>query len=219
MYSFLKKVCAVGLVLAAFSAGVRAEEPVRVACVGDSITYGARIADRETNSYPAQLGRMLGDGYLVENFGVSGATLLRKGNKPYWKTTQFQPAHAFKPDVVIIKLGTNDSKPDNWKHKGEYVADYVALIESFRALPSKPVVWICYPVPAYSDREGRISGKVVAEEVLPLIDEVAKQADVKIIDLYSALSGKPELFPDTVHPNAEGAKIIAESMAPFVRGQ
>ena len=217
MYSFLKKIFVAGCLLMVGRACVFAEEPIRVACVGDSITYGARIEDRKTNSYPAQLGRMLGDGYVVKNFGVSGATLLKRGNKPYWKTKQFKTAHAFKPDVVIIKLGTNDSKPGNWKHKAEYVSDYVALIESFRGLPSKPVVWICSPVPVYPGGVYPISGKVVAEEVLPLIDEVSKQTGAKIIDLYSALSGKKELFPDTVHPNAAGAKIMAETICPIIR--
>ncbi|MEI6891445.1 MAG: GDSL-type esterase/lipase family protein [Pontiella sp.] len=185
------------------------ESPVRVACVGDSITFGARIENRENKSYPAQLGQMLGDGYVVENFGVNGATLLKKGNKPYWKTKQFGPAHTFNPDLVIIKLGTNDSKPDNWKHKNEYVADYRALIESFRALPGKPVVYICYPVPVYPGGK-KIADKVVREGVIPQIDEVARQTHVEIIDLYAALSNKADLFPDTIHPNAEGARIMAE---------
>jgi lysophospholipase L1-like esterase len=189
----------------------RPSEPVRVACVGDSITFGSGIKNRGENSYPAQLAALLGGGYAVRNFGVGGATLLRKGNKPYWKTNPFRPAHDFNPHVVVIKLGTNDSKPENWKHKGEYVADYVALINSFRQLDSKPKVWICYPVPAYPGRWG-ITDTVMKEEVVPLIDEVAKQTNVEIIDLYAALSNRKSLFPDTVHPNADGAKVMAETI-------
>src|SRR3712207_5545352 len=82
----------------------------RVACVGDSITYGAGVSGREKNSYPAVLGQWLGTKWDVRNFGVSGATLLKKGNRPYWKQQKFADALQFKPDVVIIKLGTNDSK-------------------------------------------------------------------------------------------------------------
>jgi lysophospholipase L1-like esterase/pimeloyl-ACP methyl ester carboxylesterase len=189
--------------------------PIRVACVGDSITFGATIKDRSNNSYPAQLGGMLGSGYVVRNFGVNGATLLKKGNKPYWKTKQFGPAHAFNPDVVVIKLGTNDSKPVNWQYKADYVSDYVALIESFRSLPSEPDIWICYPVPAYPGNFN-ITDKVMKEEVIPLIDEVAKRAQVERIDLYSALSHKAELFQDKVHPNAEGARIMAETISSII---
>jgi len=186
--------------------------PKRVACVGDSITFGAAIKDRAKNCYPAQLGRMLGEGWDVANFGVNGATLLKKGDKPYWKQRAFGQAHAFEPQVVIIKLGTNDSKPQNWKHKADYVADYVALIESFRKLRSKPRVFLCYPVPAYPGRWG-ITDKVMKEEVMPRLDEVAKKSGCKVIDLYSALSDKKAMFPDRVHPNAEGATVIAKQVA------
>jgi len=191
---------------------------IRVACVGDSITYGAGIKNRGENNYPKQLGGMLGEKSTVENFGVNAATLLKKGNKPYWNLRQYKAALAFKPDAVVIKLGTNDSKPGNWKHKAEYVGDYVELVESFQKLDSKPTVWICYPVPAYPGRWG-ITDKVMKEEVMPLIDVVAKKTNVKIIDLYSALSGKKELFPDTVHPNAAGAKLMAEAICNAITGK
>ena len=183
-----------------------------MACIGDSITFGAGIRDRAKNSYPVQLAGILGDKWDVRNFGVNAATLLKKGDKPYWRLKAFKDAHEFKPNIVVIKLGTNDSKPQNWKHKAEYASDYVALIKSFQELESKPRVWVCYPVPAYPGRWG-ITDKVMKEEVIPLIDEVAKQASVKIIDLYAALSDKKEMFPDTVHPNAAGAKVMAETIS------
>lgn len=158
---------------------------------------------------------MLGKNTTVRNFGVSGATLLKKGDKPYWNQPKYKAALEFKPDVVIIKLGTNDSKPVNWKHKADYVPDYIQLIESFQKLESKPTVWICYPVPAYPGRWG-ITDKVMKEQVIPLVDEVAKQANVEIINLYSALSDKKEMFPDTVHPNAAGAKVMAETIVAVI---
>ncbi len=186
-------------------------EPLRIACVGDSITFGAGIRNRQMNSYPAQLGRMLGKRAVVRNFGVNAATLLKKGDKPYWRLGAYRNARDFQPHLVVIKLGTNDSKPQNWKHKADYVADYVALIKSFQELDSKPTVWVCYPAPAYPGRWG-ITDKVMKEEVMPLIDEVAKQAEVKIIDLYVALSDKKAMFPDSVHPNAEGAKVMVTTI-------
>ncbi|MGJ8639881.1 MAG: GDSL-type esterase/lipase family protein [Opitutaceae bacterium] len=193
-------------------------EPIRIACVGDSITFGATIKDRANQSYPAQLGRLLGDGYIVSNFGVSGATLLKAGDKPYWKTKRFKPAHVFNPNIVIIKLGTNDSKPGNWLHHEKFIEDYVALIESFRELPSKPLVYICKPVPAFPGNF-KITDQVIRAEVLPQIVAVAEAAKVEIIDLYTALSDHAELFPDKVHPNAEGARLMAETIAPIIRGR
>src|SRR4051794_12474851 len=146
------------------------DRKLRVACVGDSITFGSGIADRAHNSYPAQLARLLGDRYDVRNFGVSGATLLKNGDKPYWKEKAFQEAKDFQPDLVVIKLGTNDSKPQNWKHKDEFVADARDLVREFSGLPSHPRVFVCRPVPAYPGNWG-IRDEVIRNEVIPLLDE------------------------------------------------
>ncbi|MDP4210894.1 MAG: GDSL-type esterase/lipase family protein [Bacteroidota bacterium] len=182
---------------------------IRVACVGNSITYGAGIKDRDVNSYPAQLGKILGTEWDVKNFGVSGATLLRKGDRPYWKQAALKNAISFNPNVVIIKLGTNDSKPQNWKFKNEYFADYVAMIDTFKALPAKPMVFVCYPVPSFPGNWG-IRDSIIRVDILPQVKKVAKKTSSKIIDLYAALSGHADLFPDKIHPNADGAGIMAK---------
>jgi len=193
-------------------------EPVKIACIGDSITYGAGIQGRETNSYPAVLGRLLGSKFQVMNFGVSGATLLKKGDLPYWNTAEFREATRFQPKAVIIKLGTNDSKPQNWRYSGEFALDLEDMIEHFRRLPSKPMVWLCLPVPAYEDRWG-ISEKIISEEIIPIILEVAQKKKCPVIDLYSALSNRPDLFPDKIHPNAQGAELIAKTIKSALLGE
>jgi lysophospholipase L1-like esterase/predicted esterase len=182
--------------------------PIRVACVGDSITFGAGIKDRKNMAYPIQLGKLLGDGYDVRNYGVSARTMLRKGDHPIQKEPAYAKALAFKPNVVIIKLGTNDTKPHNWKHKAEFADDTRAMVKEFRALESKPTVYLCRPVPAYPARWG-ITDKVIKNEVLPLVDAVGKELGVTVIDLYTALSNKAEVFPDKIHPNAKGAGMMA----------
>ncbi|PXA05349.1 sialate O-acetylesterase [Coraliomargarita sinensis] len=199
------------LFLGSLASAETTKDPVRVACVGDSITFGAGIKDRKNNSYPVQLQAMLGDGYEVKNFGVSGATLLKQGNKPYWKLKAFDAACEFQPDLVIIKLGTNDSKPGNWKHADEFKENYTEMVETFQQLASKPEVVICRPVPVFATRWG-INNKTVVEEVIPRIDAVAKATGVTLVDLYAPLEGKPDLVPDQVHPNAAGAGVIARTL-------
>jgi acyl-CoA thioesterase-1 len=194
-----------------------ADRAIRVAAIGNSITYGHGIEDREHNSYPAQLGRLLGEGYAVRNFGVSGRTMLKHGDFPYWNEQDFQEALAWEPDVVVIKLGTNDTKPQNWHYRDEFVADYEAMIDVFAALPSKPTIWICYPVPAFEERFS-IRASVISEEVIPMIDQIAAHKQVSIIDLYDALDGRGDLFPDGIHPNTEGAGLIAEAVAEVIAG-
>ena len=191
-----------------------------VACVGDSITYGSGIADRTNDGYPAQLQRILREfdpAWEVRNFGVSGATLLRRGDKPYINQSAYNDARACNPDVVIIKLGTNDSKPQNWQYENEFVADYGSLIDAFRALPSQPVVWICKPVPAFAVNF-TIRPDVIRDEILPLIEQISQEKAVPVIDLYTALLSYGSLFPDSIHPNAEGAGLMAETIAPFLLG-
>ena len=193
-------------------------ETIRVACVGDSITYGSGIKFRSRDSYPAQLGRMLGDKWEIRNFGVGGATMLKNGDKPYWAQQALGDALAYNPHVVIIKLGTNDTKPQNWKFKDEFVADYVDMIDQFAELPAEPRIWICNPVPAYPERWG-ISDSRIRDEVIPLAGKVARKRDVPVIDLYTALSGKADMFPDLIHPNAEGAYHMAKEIFAALTGR
>lgn len=184
----------------------------KIACVGDSITFGAGVQDRPNNSYPVQLDQMLGEDYEVRNFGVSGATMLKKGNKPYWNLKQFQAAQDFQPDIVIIKLGTNDSKPGNWKeHGSEYASDYIEMVETFQKLDSKPKVCVCLPVPVFATRWG-INEATVVGEVIPKIKDVAQKTGAPIIDLYTPFQDKPELVPDKIHPNAAGATLLAKTI-------
>lgn len=193
-------------------------ETIRVACIGDSITFGASIKNRTKDCYPAQLGRMLGQRWQARNFGVSGATLLKKGDLPYWDQQAFKDALAYNPHVVVIKLGTNDTKPQNWKFKDQFAADYADMIDCFAELPSKPRIWICQPVPAYGERWG-ISEKIVKNEVIPLIKQIARSKHVPVIDLFTPLSDKPELFPDRIHPNAKGAHAMAKEIYAVLTGK
>lgn len=198
-----------------FGVSASAEEPkpgvVRVACIGDSITFGAGVKDRDKNCYPAVLGRLLGEKYEVRNFGVSGATLMARGDKPYIKEKAWQAAKDFKPNIVIIKLGTNDTKPHNWKHEADFVSDLKQMIAELQSLESKPAIKLCNPVPAFPGNFG-IADDRIKGGVLPKIAAVAKETGLPVIDLYGTLAGKAELVPDKVHPNVEGAKIIAETV-------
>lgn len=180
----------------------------RIACVGNSITYGHSIRDRQNQSYPAQLQKLLDATYEVRNFGVSGSTMLKKGDKPYWEEPEFQRATDFDADAIIIKLGTNDLKPHNWQHEDQFVDDYLAMIDHFRNQPGKPVIYICYQAPIFWG--GRANWSL--SKLHRKIDKISKRSRAAIIDLYTPLKRHPEHFPDGVHPNAQGAFIIADTV-------
>lgn len=184
---------------------------IKIACVGNSITYGAGISDRERNCYPAQLQYLLGEKYEVKNFGLNGATLLKKGNKPYFKTEEYKNALAFNPDIVFIKLGTNDSKYPNRTHLDEFKNDYFELISSFRNLNSNTRVVILLPLPVYFEPDSTgINGNVIRDTILTLIRQIAYESRVEIINLYNLFLESPNLFPDKLHPSSIGASYIAQ---------
>ena len=188
----------------------RAAEPVKVACVGDSITQGAGA--QKGKSYPAQLQGLLGEGYQVGNFGVSGRTLLKKGDFPYWKEKKYQEALAMEPAIVVIMLGTNDTKPQNWKFEAEFAADYRELVKSFQTLKSKPKVFVCRPVPVPGKGNYGINEENIQKEI-PRLDVLPKELGCEVIDMHAALEKSPELLPDRVHPNTAGAGEMAKAAA------
>jgi lysophospholipase L1-like esterase len=190
-------------------------ETVKIACVGDSITAGAGAGG---NAYPKQLQALLGDKWKVGNFGVSGRTLMDKGDLPYMSEKAYRNALAMQADVVIIMLGTNDTKSKNWKFKDSFFADYTKLVASFQALESKPRVYVCRPCPVPGKGNYGITEAGVQEQI-PLIDKLAKDMGLGVIDMHAALEATPELLPDRVHPNAAGAGKMAEAAFSVLMGK
>ena len=187
------------------------KDAVRVACIGNSITFGAGIKNRSRDSYPSVLARMLGDSYWVKNFGVSARTMLNKGDHPYMNEPAYKNALAFNPNIVVIKLGTNDSKSFNWKYKADFMNDAQNMINAFKGLPSQPKIYLCYPSKAYLTGDG-INDDIISKEIIPMIKKLAKKNDLSVIDLHTAMDGMPELFPDRIHPNEKGAQVMAKAV-------
>ena len=193
--------------------------PLRVACVGNSVTYGYGLRNRDRDAYPVRLQEMLDEHYgsgrfEVDNFGRSGATLLYKGHRPYIQQPEFQQALAFKPDWVVIHLGLNDTDPRDWPDwKEEFIPNYRALIDSFRVVNPEARIAICLMTPIF-DRHARFQSgtRDWHAQVQDAIRKVATGANVQLIDLYTPLHSRPDLFPDALHPNPEGAKILATTV-------
>lgn len=189
--------------------------PIRVVCVGDSITEGKSLGKR---TYPNQLQEMLGDKWKVANFGVSGRTLLKKGDFPYWSEKAYKNALESDPQVVIIMLGTNDAKATNFAHEKEFSDDYAALVKSFQDLASKPRIYLCRPSPIREPGPFTMDPKNL-KVLIKKIDALAKKMDLDVIDMHQALSGKDELLPDRVHPNEEGAGELAKAAFKALTGK
>jgi acyl-CoA thioesterase-1 len=196
---------------------VFAIKKIKVACIGDSITAGVGAKNRKTQTYPAQLGGILGNKYEVKNCGTSG---IKMSN--YLKGWQ-KKIEAFQPDIVTIKLGTNDTKSrrlDDAADKDKFATNYkkatAKLLAFLNGLKSKPKIYICYPVPVFKTM-GAIREEVLVKDVIPAITEIAEKEKLPIIDLYKLMTGKSKLVPDGVHPNEHAYKIIAEEIAKAIK--
>lgn len=194
------------------TSGLSAQEAVRVACIGDSITAGAGASDRKERAYPTILGQLLGEGYDVRNFGLGGRTLMKSGNRPYSEEGFFQKSQEFEPDIVVIKLGTNDSKPMNWDdHAVEFEGDLREFVRVYKNLPSEPKIYLCYPTWVVND-DMTIRESILVQYIIPAIYKVAKELNVSVIDLHTTLYGMPHLIPDGVHPNDLGYVLLAKEV-------
>lgn len=185
----------------------------RVACVGDSITEGYGLAPTN-DTYPAQLQAALGSDYDVRNFGVSGTTARKQGDKPYWNQAAYTQSTTFDPNVVLLMLGTNDAKPQNWDATA-FRTDYTALIAQYHALGAR--VLIATPPRVFGAGAFDISPTTVADVLAPLVRELAPQVDAELVDIFVVTQDHSEWFPDTVHPNREGAAALAGAFAAAVQ--
>lgn len=191
---------------------------IKVACVGNSITYGANIANREQNSYPAQLQAYLGQDYEVVNFGVNGHTLLNKGDLPYTASVQYPKSLEFNPDIVLIKLGTNDSKPQNRRYFSDFAADYKALIDSYRNLDSKPEIILLTPIRCFLPEGSEIDSAFIADRIVPAVKQTAYDNDLELINLQYIFGDRwqSHILPDMLHPSAIGAGIMAQKIGDYL---
>ena len=224
------------------------EGAVRVACLGNSITDGFGIDMASAYGYPAMLQKKLGDGYWVRNFGVSSRTMLNKGDWPYMNEPAWRDALDFKPEIVIIKLGTNDSKPENWQYNAEFKQDLEQMIFTLRpdlkqyadmpakkaqkamakalakaaksgATPAKPQIYLCTPIPAFKST-WNINDSVIVNGVIPIQQEVALKYGLEVIDLHTLFANDGDkVLPDGIHPDAKGAARMADIIADALRAQ
>jgi acyl-CoA thioesterase I len=188
-----------------------AQHPVRVACIGDSITYGDQLADRATQSYPAVLERLSQGRFVTGNFGVTGATALNDIPFRSWTgTTACREALAFNPDIVVVMLGINDlAFPDQYSR---YPADLRAILERFQSLPSSPRVFLCTLTPIAPEEQQAFANQTIRDTMNPAIRAVAADTGAHVIDISSIFPNQSELLPDGLHPCAEGAALIARTV-------
>ena len=212
-------VCLIAGICSLGAKEVKAKE-IKVACVGNSITEGMKLANPAQEAYPAQLGELLGPDYKVGNFGKSGATLLNKGHKPYTKEPEYAAALEFVPDIVLIHLGINDTDPRNWpNYNDEFVSDYLALINSFKEVNPDVRVILAKLSPICPGHHRFKTGTCEWRyQIDQAIENTAALSGAELISFAYPLMDRRDLIPDNLHPTVEGAALLAETAAAAITG-
>ena len=211
-----------GLTHIPFFPELPSHKQVKIACVGDSVTYGYGIDDWEEKNYPVVLQNLLGDSYHVMNFGVSGYCVQNDSDKPYTSSENYELSLNYDADIVIFMLGSNDSKIQNWQGIEHFEDAYLNLLEDYK----NSNVILCTPATAfYIDDEGNVAREEedrittfniqpeVIEEIANIVRSIASEYGYPLIDINNLTENHPEWFTlDGTHPSDEGAKAIAEAV-------
>ncbi len=185
----------------------------KVACVGDSITWGFTIVNRRKNSYPSVLQGLLGADYEVRGFGHNDASARFDADTPYVSKKAYRNSLEWNPDIILLMLGTNDTKIRKWDPE-VFRRDYSKLVDSYRELPSSPRVILIAPIRIFQPLNIPVLGlhsETMEGGVRPAIREIATAKGLELVDLV-------DLFPDSkylmdgVHPQTTGARMLAEAI-------
>ena len=187
-----------------------------IACIGDSITFGAGVIGKTKQTWEYYLNRILGDEYQVINYGICGRTLLNEGDYPY-KADKFYPESLnCSAEIYLIMLGTNDAKPYNW-NAGRYELQLEFFCREYIGLENHPrVILMTPPLCCVDSKTGKVAFDIDAETVdfvSNIVKRVAAKLDLPVMDLHELTKNHENWFVDGVHPNALGNRKIAEFLA------
>ena len=189
----------------------------RIACIGDSITFGAGvIRRRKTDAWPALWQKSLGEGFQVLNYGISGATLQREGDFPYRKVGFLKQLDLAQPELILLMLGTNDSKPYNWERE-RFAREYEEMVRELKGKSWPHRLVLMTPPKAFPEEKTGlvafdIQNRTIREEIRPLVLSLGEKYGLQVVDLYALTEEHPEYFCDGVHPNLPGNRVLAEHL-------
>lgn len=193
---------------------ILAQPPIKVVCVGNSITEGYGNTT-QAKAWPGQLNILLGSRYTILNCGASGTRMSKTVGPSYWNDGRFTNAMNANPQILIISLGTNDGDQNLWASiKPTFKKDYMAMIDTFRTKGRNPIIYTCLPPPVFANS---IQTAHIKNEIIPIIKEISALKGTYIIDYNTPLLTFGNVFPDGVHPNDEGALVMANIAYGIVR--
>ena len=195
------------------------EGQIKVACVGDSITYGHGVKNWPKNNYPVLLQKLLGDQYHVNSYGVSGRAVQDNSDQPYRALPHYQESIAYEADIIVFMMGSNDTKPENWFGKEAFKAALIDLLDDYTQGEKKPAIYICTTPACFftEDSEGELTSHdlrpAYADTIAEITRQTAEELGYPVIDIHALTKQNPQWFAkDGVHPNNDGAAAIAQEV-------
>ena len=195
------------------------EGQIKVACVGDSITYGHGVKNWPKNNYPVLLQKLLGDEYHVNSYGVSGRAVQDNSDQPYRALPHYQESVAYEADILVFMMGSNDTKPENWFGEDAFKAALIDLLNDYTQGEKKPAIYICTTPACFfmEDSEGELTSHdlrpAYADIIAEIVLQTAEELGYPVIDIHALTKQNPQWFAkDGVHPNNDGAAAIAQEV-------
>ncbi len=181
---------------------------LRVACVGDSTTWGTHATRAEGVTYPDYLAKLGRRTLQVRNFGVGSTTLLRRSGRAWCDTGELENALAFQPDIVIVMFGVNEiSHPELLD---DFLPDAIWLVEQFKHAMPNSCIFLSTPTPLAPDDEKHQANMELSTKIIPVLRQVAEKTGCRIIEVNHDYPPTLNYLPDGVHPNARGNRLIAK---------
>ncbi|CRH87591.1 GDSL-like Lipase/Acylhydrolase [Chlamydia trachomatis] len=196
---------------------VKGAGAIKVATVGDSLTYGYGLENREQDAYPSILADLLGSHYQVSNFGLSGRSLQSTADFPYFNEKNAQLSLESDADIVIIMIGSNDSRGPYWS-KARFVSEYREMVERYINLPSHPDVFLVVPPFVPTSRFG-LNNAIIRDELQEIIPKIAQEFDLSFINLYPLTEGKEAYYSDGLHLTLLGNQLVAQTVFSHLLGE
>ena len=200
-----------------FSLSSFAQNMVNIACIGNGITYGVGVENREKNNFPQQLQYLLGANYKVTNFGVINSPVLNSGKNAYSKTAAFNRSHDFNPNIVFVELGLDEIKAADTTVMSNFTNTLENLVQSYTNLPSRPRIVVLLPLPHFLNDSSLFDNKTIKNKIIPKIQKIAFEKKLEVLDLYSLFIDRQDLFLDQVHPSSLGGTIISKRLFEIVK--
>ena len=204
----------VGLI---FSSSSYAQNVVNIACIGNGVTYGVGVENREKNNFPQQLQYLLGANYKVTNFGVVNAPLLNSGINGYSKSVVFKRSHDFNPNIVFVELGLDEIKVSDTSVISNFTSTVDNIIQSYANLSSRPRIVLLLPLPIFLKDSSLLDNSFIKNKIIPKIQKIAYEKNLEVLDLFSMFIDREDLFLDKVHPSSLGGTLISKRLYELVK--